>query len=176
MKITKRMFLSALLLSSLLFTTNGFADDDDRYEYRNYKKGYDYRKCGSSDYKRYKNCEKGSSKYHKGSKDRFIIGAVFALDLTKDQEAKINKLISEYQDARMKTFDAFKKDGFDKEAFINARMNKKEDMLKARADLIENIYNVLNDKQKEELKDELDDFIKMRKTRGCSGPGCYGRR
>ena len=165
MNKTKKMALTILAATSLLFATTSFADgkDCDRGD-RHGKHGYE-KKCGNGEYKKYRNCKKGKN-YHKGDKTRFIIGAVYSLDLTKEQETKIDEYVTEYRKNKRKTFDAFSEDGFDKEAFIKARMNKKENMIKAKADLIEKVYTVLTKEQKAELSKKLKEFKKMRKSRG----------
>lgn len=114
-------------------------------------------------------------KAHRGDNTRFFIGAVYSLDLTQNQETKIKSLLKDFEDQRFKAFDAFKKDSFDKEAYIKARLQTKENRIKAKANLIEDIYKVLDDKQKAELKEELDDFNKMRERRR-DGSNCNGRR
>merc|ERR1711916_365854 len=111
------------------------------------------KKCGNGEYKKYRNCKSGKN-FHKGDKSRFIIGAVYSLDLTKEQETTINKYVEEFQKTRMETFDAFNEDGFDKEAFVKARLNKRENMIKAKAELIEKVYTVLTKDQKSQLKDK----------------------
>lgn len=174
MKTSRKLLLSILATSTLLFATNGFADDDDddRYErgYKNYGYHKEYRgddrykrshesKCGNDEYRKYKKSEK----YHRGSKGRFIIGAVYDLDLSKEQEKKIDSFMRDFQEKRSESYNAFKNDSFDKQAYIDARMKRQENMIKAKADLIENIYSVLTPKQKTELKKEIDSFERYRR-------------
>merc|ERR1711916_313022 len=130
MNTSKKTLLAILATTSLLFTTASFADSDrcDRGD-RGGKHGYE-KKCGNGEYKKYKNC--------KGDKSRFMIGAVYSLEnITKDQETKIDKYVKDFQKSRMDALDAFSKDGFDKEAYVKARMAKKENMIEAKASLIE---------------------------------------
>lgn len=158
MKTRTKLILPILATATLLFSVNSFADDDE-YEYRGYKHGYEKH----HGYKhKDRDCDDRDGKYHRGSKSRFIIGAVYSLDLTKDQKEKIDKALDEFQDNRKETLDAFKKDGFDKQAFIDARMNRKETMIKQRADLIEKIYSYLTKEQKAELKEKLEKQRYMR--------------
>ena len=153
----KKCALPTILLSSLIFATSSFAKDYDSFRGDcNYKKSY-VTKCGSDEYRKYKK----SGKYHKGSKGRFIIGAVYSLDLSKEQELKIDSFIKEFQERRSASFSAFKNDSFDKQAYINERMNRRENMIKAKADLIEKIYSVLTKEQRTKLKKELESFEKF---------------
>lgn len=166
MNTSKKTLLAILATTSLLFTTASFADSDrcDRGD-RGGKHGYE-KKCGNGEYKKYKNCKSGKN-FHKGDKSRFIIGAVYSLEnITKDQETKIDKYVKDFQKSRMDALDAFSKDGFDKEAYVKARMAKKENMIEAKASLIENIYSVLTKDQKAELKEKLDKFKEKRRYKG----------
>lgn len=112
--------------------------------------------------------------HHKGGDSRFIIGAVYSLDLTKEQQESIDKLVKKFQENKAKRYDAFTKEGFNKEAFIKSRMNMREDMIKAKADLLENIYKELTKEQKSELKEEIDDFQEIRRKNYSKE--CRGRR
>lgn len=166
MNTIKKIGLSTIILSSLLFANSSFADGHGkRYkEECNYKKGCKSKsKCGGDEFKKYKKCAKKSGKHHKGSKGRFIIGAVYSLDLTKEQEAKIDAIMKKFQEQRVKTYNAFKDGEFDKQAYIDARLNKKENDIKAKAELIEDVYEVLTKEQKEKLKKELESFEKRKK-------------
>ncbi len=156
-----------LAASVLLASTAAFASCPDRGEFCGDKKEY-YKHYG------YKPKDMKYRSHHKGDSTRFIIGAVFALDLSDEQKGKIDGLISKFQELRAKRFNAFTKEEFDKEAFIKARMQTKEDRIKVKADLIENIYAVLTKEQKAQLKEELDNFEKVRKSR--YDRSCDGRR
>jgi Spy/CpxP family protein refolding chaperone len=161
---------TALLGSASLYAKHhggdGYDRDCDRDDKRCEKRD-DRKECyGKKFYKH--NGYKGDRQYrshHKGDISRFFIGAIYSLDLTKDQQAKIDKLIKEFQEKRMNKFDIFSEDKFDKEAYIKSRLNMKEDMVRARADLIESIHKVLTKEQKKELKEEIEDFKKMRQKK-----------
>jgi len=165
MNTTKKLTLSLLAVSTLFLATNSFADDAN-YEYKKYKNAHHKgEKCGSSEYKKYKNCDRGSKNHHKGHKGRFIIGAVYSLDLSKEQEAKIDTFMKEYQEKRKTRYELFNDDGFNKEAYIKMRMNKEENMIKAKANLIESIYSILTKEQKTKLKEEMESFKKDKRNK-----------
>merc|ERR1711916_124190 len=84
----------------------------------------------------------------------------------KYKNCKSGKNFHKGDKSRMDALDAFSKDGFDKEAYVKARMAKKENMIEAKASLIENIYSVLTKDQKAELKEKLDKFKEKRRYRG----------
>lgn len=150
-------------------------DDDDEYEreksynssyYKSYndKKRDEYRKERYEKY-RYKKCDNKYRSHHKGSISRFFIGAVYSLDLTKDQIQKIDALIEKFQNQRSKRYQEFTKDNFDKDAFIKNRMQMRDQSIKANADLMDDIYSILTKEQRRNLKDELDDFNNIRRGR-----------
>ena len=169
-KRLKALFIaSALLTASAVFASGGYED----------RKGCDKPRGEWCDKKMYKHHGYGRDdmnyrSHHKGGSSRFLIGAVYSLDLTKEQKGSIDKLIGDFQEKRAKRFEEFTKDGFDKEAYIKNRVQNREVMIKAKADLIEDIYGVLTKEQKKELKEELDDFKQMRSKR--YGKDCNGRR
>lgn len=117
--------------------------------------------------------------HHKGNSSRFIIGAVYALDLSDEQKKSIDSYMQEYQKNRSRVFDAFTNDSFDKQAYIKARMKTKEDMIEAKANLLEKIYSTLTKEQKVQLKKELTGFEKIKEERfgkGCYDKSCNGGR
>jgi Spy/CpxP family protein refolding chaperone len=164
----KRLNIKTLLAASLLMAaTASYAGCYDRVNSCKDKKE-NYKHYG------YKPKDMKYRSHHKGDSTRFIIGAVFALDLSAEQRGEIDGLIKKFQDQRDKRFNAFTKEGFDKEAFIKARMQTKEDRIKIKADLIEDIYSILTKEQKVQLKDEIKNFEKVRKSR--YDRSCNGRR
>lgn len=180
--------LKTLVMVTALFGTVGlYAGNCGQGQgYKDCNKNYQNERCDYKEKKKKKDCYgdkfykhngyKGDRQYrshHKGNMSRFFIGAVYSLDLTKEQQVKVDELIKTFQENRMKKFDAFTEKGFDKEAYINARLKMKEDMVRAKADLIENVYKVLTSEQKKELKEEIDDF---KQIRGKNGKSCNGRR
>ena len=169
----------SILLATALFVTTGVVASDD---YNSYKEKREYKQSKYEDrqnYKKhhgYKNHNKNERRSHKGDISRFFIGAVYNLNLNKEQEEKIDKTIQEFKNKKFDRFNGFTKNGFDKQAYINARKNAKENKIKLKADLIESIYKVLNQKQIEQLNKEIEMFKKMRKNRGKNGSSCNDRR
>lgn len=164
---------STILWSALLLTTATLAGSGI---YKNCKKD-SCSKCDNKKYYKHSKFKDGKYKsrsYHKGDSGRFIIGAIYSLDLDPKQKTKIDTLIKEFENKRFKYFEVFTKDGFNKDAYIKARLQSKESKVKQRAQLIEGIYSVLTAKQKKELKEELNDFKKMRRENNDSS--CNGRR
>lgn len=191
MKIIKYSIVALTLLA-----TTSFADHHRFNDYKGCKteKSCEKKSCNYKDKKSCgdKSCDmkKHNHKYmkkhrdsrmgHRGDNTRFLIGAVYALDLKADQEKQISTLLTKFKEERFKAFEAFKKDGFNKEEYIKIRLEAKEKRIKAKAELIDSIYKVLTPKQKAELKQELEDFQKIREQRkqkrGMHGPSCDGRR
>ena len=160
----------SILLAALLLTTSAFAcGDNDKGKHCN--AGENNKSC---DYKKNKyekksyNCDgkkrdhKKGKRSHKGNDTRFLIGAVYSLELTKEQVINIDKIIEDFRTKRFEKFKAFKKDGFDKQAYIDARTKNKDDSVKEKANFIEKIYGQLNKKQITELNEEISDFKETR--------------
>jgi Spy/CpxP family protein refolding chaperone len=80
----------------------------------------------------------------------------YQLNLTKEQESKIRDIVQSSMKKRESMFSAFSANGFDKDKFIKTAMNKKENMIKLKAQTIEEAYNVLTKKQKSQLRVLMD--------------------
>lgn len=136
--------LALSTIASLLLATSIFASQGMRSEQYG---------CQSDK----KNKQQHHEKDH--NNNRFIIHILHGLDLTKEQQLKVDSIVDNFRKNRNKIFDYFTSEGFDKEKFIQAKLHKKENMIKAQANMIENIYGVLTTVQKKELKDKLDKFF-----------------
>ena len=78
------------------------------------------------------------------------------LNLTDEQENKIEKIVAESRE-NMESFDeAFTKDSFDKAKYIKIMAEKRDNMLKSKAEVLEKSYAVLTPTQKEQLKVLMD--------------------
>ena len=159
MKKGKKTALAALVIGSLAFASASYADCPQR---GNYCDG-PQKSCG---YKKSSHRSKG---------ERFFMGALYSLELSDTQKDAVSKIMQEFRSKRKSDMTAaFTKEGFDKEKYIQAKKDARDKMIESRAEMIEKIYGVLDAKQKAELKEELDDFYKNRKSRGY-GKYCYGR-
>lgn len=78
------------------------------------------------------------------------------LNLTPAQQKDVQKIMQENKMKREGMFSAFGKDSFDKEKFIKQATQKRENMIKLRADTLEKAYNVLTQKQKQQLRVLMD--------------------
>jgi len=78
------------------------------------------------------------------------------LNLSDDQKTQIKKIVKESRKDKQTLNDAFTESTFDKQKFIKIMSEKRENMLKSKADTIEKIYSVLDSKQKEQFKTLLD--------------------
>lgn len=152
--LTKKSIAAGVVIATLLSTTSLFA----------YGKNCDDSKC---DMKQSKMCDSKKSNKRHGDNSKFLMGLLNTLDLTADQQSKIDALTQEFQKQRTQIFEAFSADGFDKQKYIDAHMNKRENMVKAQADFIEKVYAVLTDAQKKEVSEELKDFNNLRKSKVC---------
>lgn len=96
----------------------------------------------------------------KGNKPFFggddIFGLIHELNLTSKQKEDIRKIFQDSKKSEKSPLDAFSKDGFDKAKFIQIESEKRDSMLKSKAEIIEKTYAVLDSKQKEQLKVLID--------------------
>ena len=78
------------------------------------------------------------------------------LNLTTEQENKIQEIMKEARKNRKNINEAFTKDSFDKSKYISIMNEKRDNMLKSKAEVMEKSYAILTDKQKEQLKVLMD--------------------
>lgn len=136
---TRNKMISGLALSTLL-ATGLFAGNEQM------------KRDGNS------SCMMKKGSMDKGGKhgERSVIGIFKRLNLTPEQDAQIEKIVLENR-ANMESFDdAFTKDGFDKAKYIQIMNEKRDNMLKSQAEVIEKSYAILTPKQKEQLKVLMD--------------------
>ncbi|KIM12805.1 MAG: hypothetical protein KU37_02770 [Sulfuricurvum sp. PC08-66] len=117
--------------------------------------------CGSKEHKgpmcdepRGQMCDGESPMMHDGMPHREMMPVRMALDAVKlrpEQNEKIEAAVETFRKSSMGAMEAFGKDKFDKNAYIEARKNKKERMIEASATLFETIYSVLDKEQKEQF-------------------------
>ena len=158
----KNLKKSIMLATALFMGRSALANEFHGYRDNNYNKHTTQK--ANDKYQGYKN--KKEQRSHTGDISRFFIGTVYSLRLTKEQEIKIDKTIQEFKNKRFNQFNGFTKDGFNKQKFINARKNAKEDKIKLKADLIEKIYHILDREQIEQMNKEIQIFKKMKENRG----------
>lgn len=95
------------------------------------------------------------------------------LNLTQDQQKEMQKIMQSSMQKRESMFSAFSANSFDKEKFIKHAMNKKENMIKLKAQTLEKAYKVLTDKQKSQLRVLMD----LKEEKGFAfDRHCNGRR
>lgn len=128
-KVISGLVLSAVLTSGL-FAMNGEMNkkDGDR-------KGCDF---------------KNSMMHKKG--EGHILGMFKSLNLTAEQQTKIEQIVADVRKNEKTPEDAFTKDGFDKAKYMEIMSEKRDNMLKSQAEVIEKSYAILTPKQKEQLK------------------------
>lgn len=98
-------------------------------------------------------------KKHHGMKDSMsmnIMRAFKKLDLNDKQKEEIKTIVRNSFKKQKKINTVFTKSSFNKAEFIKQAMNKKENMIKLKANTIEKAYDVLSTKQKEQFKVLID--------------------
>ena len=99
-----------------------------------------------------------------------------ALNLSEDQETQIKTIVKKHKNNKMKMSDAFTKTDFDKSKFIQIASQKRENMIKSKANMIEEVYTVLTQEQKLQLKVLMDlKMNKMMSKRSTSDKYSNGR-
>lgn len=136
----KRKIIASLVLATIL-TTGAFAQN-------NFNK---------NDSNCLKNNNHKSMMNHKMRKNKDgLLFLVKKLNLDEKQKTKIKNIMEE-KSKNVKTISAaFTSSSFDKNKYIQIIKDKKDNMIKLRADKMEKIYKVLNAKQKNQFKVLLD--------------------
>jgi len=138
----KSKVLSGLILSAVVATGLYASHHSDDFK-KNFKNGY----CsGKAMMKR----------AHHGKMGMPVLKILKQLNLTDAQKDKIKTIVKEQMKNKQTINDAFTKSSFDKEKFIKIMSEKRENMLKSKANIIEKVYAVLDSKQKEQFKTLID--------------------
>lgn len=143
---TKNRVISGLIISAILasglFAVNGEIDKKD-----------EKRKGESS-------CMMEKEKFHKGEKgqrgESHIFGIFKELNLTSEQQTKIEQIVADVRKNEITPDVAFTKDSFDKNKFISMMNDRRDNMIKSQAEIMEKSYAILTAKQKEQLKVLMD--------------------
>lgn len=96
-----------------------------------------------------------------------ILPKIMMLDLSKDQQIKIGKILRSNDGSSENPLDAFSETKFDKEKFTKAVKKNRDMMIELHAQKISKIYSVLDSEQKKDLKKILD-VEDMFKNRGMN--------
>lgn len=137
---TKSKVISGLVLSVIL--SSGL-----------YAATADMNKRGDGDSK----CMMNDSRMHKMDNQRGGNFHLFrGLNLTAEQETKIQQIMQDSRKNMKSEDEAFTKDGFDKAKYIEIMSEKRDNMLKSHAEVIEKSYAILTAKQKEQFKVLMD--------------------
>ena len=116
-------------------------------------------------------------KHHKGQHG--LMKIFKKLDLNKDQKSEIKSIMQDSRKNSPNPHDAFSYTNFDKKTFVKLAKEKRDGRIQRKADLIEKIYNVLDDSQKKSFKTMLNmkDIMKKKMIKnGCkNAKHCNGR-
>jgi periplasmic protein CpxP/Spy len=138
---TKSKVISGLVLSAIL--SSGL-----------YAAPADMNKRGDVKQSNYNNCMMNDNNLNnqRGGKFHLFRG----LNLTAEQETKIQQIMQDSRKNMKSEDEAFTKDGFDKAKYIEIMSEKRDNMLKSQAEVIEKSYAILTAKQKEQFKVLMD--------------------
>lgn len=87
------------------------------------------------------------------------------LDLSSEQKTEIQKIVKTSKAKHKGMNEAFSKSSFDQNEFIKIMSEKRDNMIKSKAEMIGKIHAVLNTKQKEQFKVLLDLKAQKMKSR-----------
>lgn len=163
----------SILLATALFVTTGLTANDN---YNKYKEHHEYNHKEYKKHHGYNHHNKKERRSHRGDMSRYVIGAVYDLQLTKEQIKKIDTIITQFKNERFDRFKGFTKEGFDKNAYIEARTKTKEDRIKEKAELLQDIYSNLNSAQIEHLNRKIEKFKQRKMKREKNDKSCNDRR
>jgi Spy/CpxP family protein refolding chaperone len=93
---------------------------------------------------------------HQMKGGHMMVGMFMKLDLSDTQRAEIKQVLQDSRKKMSSPSDAFTSTSFDKEKFIKLVKQRKEGKIERKAEVIEKMYNVLNDSQKKDLKTMID--------------------
>ena len=147
---TKSKVISGLVLSAILVTGLYANSNMD-------KRGEGERgdsKCMMKDNKMHKMDNQRGGNFH----------LFRELNLTAEQETKLEQIMEDSRKNIKSEEEAFSKDGFDKAKYIQIMSEKRDNMLKSQAEVIEKSYAILTTKQKEQLKVLMD--LRKEKIKG----------
>jgi Spy/CpxP family protein refolding chaperone len=115
---------------------------------------------------------------HKGG--FMFMKMVMKLDLSDEQRAKVKAIVKKSMQSMKKPSDAFTDSSFDKQEFIKLAKERRDSKIERKAEMIENIYVVLNSSQKKDLKTMLDIKEVMKKnmmnSKNCNKKKCNAKR
>ncbi|WP_404319758.1 Spy/CpxP family protein refolding chaperone [Malaciobacter canalis] len=157
MKILTSVIASTVLASGLFAYGNGMQGNCNMQnnQGKNYNSAQNYKGGNYNCVNNYQNSKmmKRGSGYSKGMG---VLRIVRQLDLTVEQRNDIRDIILKTRAKKQTIGEAFTKSSFDKDKYIKIVTSKRENMIKLKAQMIEDIYNVLTNKQKEQFKVLLD--------------------
>lgn len=124
-------------------------------------------------------CKQGKMmKGHKGKSGPMLTKMVMRLDLSDAQRTQVRAVIKKNMANKPNPHDAFTDTSFDKKAFIALANARRDGRVEARADMIEEIYTLLEPSQKKDLKTMLDmkDIMKKNKSMQGNMKKCAAKR
>ncbi|MFV0562686.1 Spy/CpxP family protein refolding chaperone [Malaciobacter mytili] len=146
----KKTVLASLLIGSVL-TTSAFAYSGKCNQ------GNMAQNCNMMKDTNSFNCKakQGVMKHKKDGSHAFY-KALYQLNLDNSQRTKIKEIFQSNKTKMKGINEAFSSSSFDKDKFVEIVSSKRENMIKLKAQTIEDIYKILTSKQKEQLKVLLD--------------------
>ncbi len=115
----------------------------------------------------------GFSKH--GKKGFMLHSVIKALNLTTEQQTKMEAIMKKHMSEKTTMNNAFTTTSFDKAKFIKFASEKRDNMIKSKANMIESVYNILSAEQKLQFKVLIDLKMNKMSKRFNSDKRSYGR-
>jgi Spy/CpxP family protein refolding chaperone len=116
---------------------------------------------------------------HEAGRHMFV-KMIMKLELSDEQRTKIKAIVKKTMQSLPNPKDAFSDSSFDKKAFIKLSKEKRDSKIERKAQMIEDIYAVLNSSQKKDFKTMLDMKEIMKKSKmnskHCKSKKCNSKR
>jgi len=107
---------------------------------------------------------------HEHHKGFYMVKMMMHLNLSDKQRNEMHTILKESMKNREKPSIAFSDSNFNKEKFITILKQKQANKIEHQAELIEKLYNVLDNSQKKDFKTMLDMREVMMKNKKMRGP------
>ncbi|MCP4969771.1 MAG: hypothetical protein GY932_04125 [Arcobacter sp.] len=138
----KKNLLIGLVLSGVIIT-GVVASSHTKTEYKDYRDGS-------------KHYSKKMMKRSYKNSDFMLMKVFKKLNLSDEQKEQVMQIKQEIRKKAITPDIAFTKNSFDKTKFIEIMKQKRDNMIESKAEMIDKVYNILTDKQKEQLKVLID--------------------
>ncbi len=99
---------------------------------------------------------RGGCGMSKGQGGAGIMPLLRQINLSDSQVQEVQKIMQDVHKDMPSKYNAFSKDGFDKDAYVKQMQDQRDARVKRQAEVIDRVYDILDDKQKNQLRVLMD--------------------